>query len=284
MWKLCLCQATALREPAMSISFPRHVGLISRNHGFSLLELLVATAVLMAILVTVLGLTSNTLSLSQLSTQRMDADMASRQIFDRLSSDFARAIIRQDLPPVLQNAPAGDEIRFAIETDGYEGDRGVSTVSYRIRDYKLERGVAGKYWEGDQLVFGGTTAPTVSDVQFEVLASQVFRFELAYLMKDGSIESAPGNSWDNISAVIVGIAILDDTARKKMTGSPASLASLFPDFSETASGQKPANILQQWSSVMTSPEFYQGDENFPAAVKSAIRIEQRYFPVKRAIN
>lgn len=268
----------------MKISFPPEVQLISRSRGFSLLELLVATAVLMAILVMVLGLTSNTLSLTQLSTQRIDADMESRQLFDRLSSDFARAIIRQDLPPVLQNAPAGDEIRFAIETDGYEGDRSVSTVSYRIRNYKLERGLDEKSWTTNQLVFGGTALPNVSDNQFDVLASQVFRFELAYLMKDGSIVSAPGNSWDNINAVIVGVAILDETARKKMSGSAADLASLFPDFSEAANGQKSDNILQQWSSVMAAPGFYQGDENFPAAVKSAIRIEQRYFPVKRAIN
>ncbi len=256
----------------------------SRKRGFSLLELLLATAILMTILVTVLGLTSSTLALTQVSTQRIDADTESRQIFNRISSDFANAVIRQDLPPVLRNAPAGDEIRFAIEAKGYEGDRGVSMVSYRMRDYKLERGVAGKSWVGNQLVFGGTAAPTLTDDQYEVLASQIFRFELAYLMKDGTIKSAPSNGWDNVSAVIVGVAILDETTRKKMSGPLSALAALFPDFSESASGQKPSNILQQWSSVLAAPNFYAGDENFPGVVKSAIRIEQRYFPVNRAVQ
>src|SRR5690349_15615316 len=126
-----------------------------RISAFTLIELLVATAVVALILVVLLSLTTSTMEVSQSSHGKMQSGGDLRSAFDRMSADFAAAILREDLPPYfLKNSGAddaeeNDEFLFYTASEGYgDGsgnapDRNISRVGYRVRDGKLERGVAG---------------------------------------------------------------------------------------------------------------------------------------------
>ena len=135
-----------------------------------------------------------------------------------------------------------------------------------------------------------------SDQDYRVLSSGVFRLEFCFLMKDGTLSSQPYTAPDmeprgmqDVSAVIVAIAILDDTSRTIVTPANAStlmshLVSALPDFAGTeipaadtpATATNPVLMAPVWQKALNNPSFAQ-TYTVPQAVVSAVRVYQRYF-------
>ena len=138
--------------------------------AFTLVELLVATAVLVLLLVLILQLFNATSSVTGRGNARMDTDAQARALFDRMALDFDRIVKRADVDYYLKGRPAAntqsgnDQIAFYSESAGYypAGAVGVNTqspvslVAYRVNDgsnnaaaqNRLERLGKGLIWNG----------------------------------------------------------------------------------------------------------------------------------------
>jgi prepilin-type N-terminal cleavage/methylation domain-containing protein len=199
-----------------SISFFRR-----RSHAaFTLIEVLVAMAVLAIIVVMVANLLSSATSVTTLSNNHMDADNQARIVFDRMALDFARLIKRKDVDYYIKQTSGNDQIAFYSEAGGYypSGVTGntpkgtVSLIGYRINDNKLERLSKALIWNGVTASTPGatgislstdkamaflpqkliTTWPTIvgasdpdpnPDPDYQILSDQVYRMEFCFLLK-----------------------------------------------------------------------------------------------------
>ena len=139
--------------------------------AFTLVEMLVATAVLSLLIVMVAHLFSSTVSVTTMDNKRIDADAQARVLFDRMAVDFARMVKRTDVDYLLKqpanqqrqdasvNVTGNDQIAFYSEVPGYYPATGaqspVSLVAYRVnadntsgRYAKVERLGKGLVWNG----------------------------------------------------------------------------------------------------------------------------------------
>ena len=117
-----------------------------REAAFTLVEVLVAIAVL-ALLVALIGqLFSNTSAASSVSTTHMEADARVRLLFERMAADFSHMVKRTDIdfflkPEVNANSPTSmnDQMAFYSEVPGYssatDAQNSVSLVGYRLNPY-----------------------------------------------------------------------------------------------------------------------------------------------------
>lgn len=275
-----------------------------QSHGaFSLIELLVAFAVLAVLGALVIGISEVAGKITSQSNQRMDVDAQARQALDRLSADISRMVIRRDLPVRLEKRNGNDALVFVSDAQGYTSGRGISKVGYRIENNSLLRGVESTAWEAEAggpqplefLPLASAAAKndhlSINAENFDVVADNVFRLEIAFLMQDGSIretltgtglgipgangefvasnlartEGAPENS--TVRAIIVGIALLDEKNLLLLEESQRNLlASYFPDASPGD-----ADFSSLWANSMISAQV-----DLPPQIAGGIRHYQRY--------
>lgn len=247
--------------------------------GFSLMELLVAMAVLAILALIMMGMTEGTMRVSALSHQRMSSDAEARQALDRIGADFDRLLYRRDLPDLIQKEDGNDRIAFFTHAEGYDGNRGISQVSYEVLDDMLKRGALGFTWtnaasgSAETLEFNAAAVGNIPPDNFEVVSKDVFRFEVAFLLTDGAVVSradrlvsAPGGR--TVQALIVGLVALDSKAWQTLT--PEQQASLRSAFADSTDGR---DHLQQWNGALAG-------KDFPVPVLNSVRIYQRYFYLK----
>jgi prepilin-type N-terminal cleavage/methylation domain-containing protein len=147
----------------------------SRSHsfraGFTLVEMLVAIAVLAIILVTASKILSTTATLTTSSNKHMDANDQARAVFDRMADDFARIVRRNDVDYIFWKTSGNDAMYFYTEGASYfdsstytvpnanatigSEKNPVSLVGYRVNntptspDYnQLERLGKALSWDG----------------------------------------------------------------------------------------------------------------------------------------
>jgi|GEM_PF-2805497 len=288
----------SLNESGQDVHAPVCAG--NPSGGFTLIELMVAMAVFVMMALLLVGLTEGTMRVTGQSQRRISADAGARQVLDRISADVARAIVRVDLPFRVDKTAGNDGISFLANVDGYTAGRGMSVISYNGSNGTLQRGVDATSWtngsdEIDVMEFTSvaTAAATagyleVPGTNYELIAKDVFRLEIAFLMGDGTIKADIGTAAngtsrvgslasssgtpasDTIKAVIIGIASIDERAREALgTAGVAALQGAFPDVS---AGQK--DLIETWdgyaldSRVADSP-----------LVRESIRVYQRYIPI-----
>lgn len=140
--------------------------------GFTLVEMLVATAVLALLVIMVNQLTSSATVTTNNSRKHMDSDSQARMIFDRMASDFEGMFKRPDVDCIFyKNFPSSsgspgtnDALFFYSESPGYFDNppasaaqqSSVSLVGYRINTQNsyypnvpvLERLGKGLTWDG----------------------------------------------------------------------------------------------------------------------------------------
>ncbi len=129
--------------------------------------------------------------------------------------------------------------------------------------------------------------PSLStDANYQVLSSQTYRLEISFLIKPftdagGTVQPAvlSNTPWDtrqghtkvnglqDVSAIVVAIAILDDTSRK-IVSNTGQMASALPDSVEATP------IAKTWADSS-----YLTDSGLVSAAAGQIRIYQRYFPL-----
>lgn len=121
-----------------------------------------------------------------------------------------------------------------------------------------------------------------NDTNYHVLADQVCRLEFCFQKKDGSYVldpigdgSAAVHSLKDISAIVVGLVVLDATSQKI-----ADMGKVSKAFDDPTSANLAANppILMgvRWREQLLQPNFAQ-TAGIPQAAASQIRVYQKYF-------
>ncbi len=256
-----------------------------RGHAFTLIELLVSMAVFSVICLILLSLISNTSLVTTSLQGTMERNSELRGALNWLSADFRNSILRDDLAPIFIESAGNDEIYFHVAADGYDGDRGITFVGYRIREGHLERGAQGTDWSSNPIPFSENLESHAfvvdpQNVAYDILGQRIFRMETEFFMKDGTFlnELAPGE-WKNVAAIAVTLATIDQRSLEKSTATPEQFEALFPDPESGAEVGTMEPIVKQWSQLLMDAEFLSGDADIPAEARRGIQVRHRLFPI-----
>jgi len=284
--------------------------------GFTLVELLVAMAVGLIMLVALVELMSSAIAATNGGNRHMDADTEARWVLDRIGSDIARMTKRSDVDYYFaKNNPGSDQMVFYSESSGYypsgvsSGSTGgtVSLVGYRINaSNQMERLSKGLAWNGVAGLPSGaspmvylpatilgtwpaitaTGASTDSDNQ--VVGDQVFRMELCYLVQNSTVSAtlsdtpylAPNTTYaglEDVQAIVVTIAVLDPKSQLLVSGAAlAAAGQQLPHVTGTASATNP-NPIPTAPAALWQAQIAANGLGLPKAAAGQVRVYQRYY-------
>jgi prepilin-type N-terminal cleavage/methylation domain-containing protein len=283
-----------------------------RQRGFTLVEMLVAIAVLTLLVLLITRLVNSAALLTTLATKRMDVESDARPLFDRMGVDFAQMVKRSDVSYYLKNQadtePGNDQLAFYSTVAGYYPSSSkqspFSLISYRVNSdssattyNKLERMGKGLIWNGTSPSFipilfnaPSATAPTTTinnmwpaatststaDSDYEPIAPQVFRLEYYYLLNDGTLSVGPWSSGTTIdikNVAAIAVAIATIDSRSKVLLTNAQIATIATSLVDYDQSMGPGQLLSQWQSTLDSTT------GLPRPAISNIRLYERYFYV-----
>ena len=232
--------------------------------GFTLVEILVACAILVMLVVLVAQMVNSATIVTKISERKMDADDEARIVFDRMSGDFAQMLRRADVDPVFLGKPGNDQMYFYSQAPAFfdnptpSAGSQIALIGYQVMSNGLARLGEEESW--DALSFNSTnltTNVTREDLyyqsgqsnNFHIIAPSVFRMEFALRMRPGSVNNLSngpvtsvstnattngfnvffqtnnaGQSLHDVAGIVVALAILDQTSQKIVT--PAELTNL----------------------------------------------------------
>lgn len=247
-----------------------------QGRGFSIVEILVACGVL-AILVTILASAfSGFASLASSSGGRLEVNNQVRAAFDRLAFDLGSRIWNDDVQlDFRKNATISgggvsnnDSLVLLVDARSTEVASRFARIGYEIgRETDAASGIAGDgllrrvepFWWSDDLLNASLTSAAVR----QLLGGGIFRMEISFLKRDGTVVASPPPQ-DDISAVIVSTAALDERTLSKL--SVDQLSSLAQELPDAVDGKLP---MAEWR-----PE---GFVSVSRAVAQGVRFHQRYF-------
>lgn len=265
--------------------------------GFTLVEMLVAVAILAMLVVLVAQMVGSVASGTASSGKRISADDEARLVFDRMAGDFSGMVTRPEVNPLWSNITGNDEFYFYSQAPAsftnmsstVNSNSQIALIGYRVTTNGLERLGKGLGW--DELLFtnGSISISSATVANYSSIAPSVFRLEYVLLMKPGGTNNNgttnganthaptnnPGQSMKDVAGVVVALGILDMTSRKIVT--PEKLTSLqndpttFPD--NTVDGI-PTGVWITNSRTLPA-------SSLPIAARAQIRVYQRYFPLNR---
>jgi hypothetical protein len=286
-----------------------------RESAFTLSELLVSVAILVALVLLVSRLFVSATAIMTSGNKRMDIDSQVRPLFERFAVDIAKMVRRDDADffgkgtdapnSVGGTMPGNDQIAFYSTVPGYYPPSGsqspVSLVGYRINSMsgsrsfnQLERMSKGLVWNGvstsdTPIVFLPLTiistwpAATSSAVDpqgdYELIGPYVFRLEYYYILKNGTVSIVP---WD--TTVHTGASGLQDVAAISIC-----LAGIDPKSRQLAPETDLATVaatMNDFSVSMNAGELLKqwqdalySASGIPRPALSAIRLYERAFPL-----
>lgn len=196
--------------------------------GFTIVELLAATAVLTVLILIVSQMVSSTSRTVGHDERRLESDANARMVFDRMQMDLDGMPKRGDLDiSFIKNSggDSNDSFFFYSQAPGSAATATnrstLSLVGYAVDTaYHLDRYGKGLFWDGGTdtvnfLTFSSTTSytpesqstiagtygsalttvPLTGDVPtdpWQMLSGSVFRMEIVFLLKDGKYSNYPG--------------------------------------------------------------------------------------------
>lgn len=260
--------------------------------GFTLVEMLVAVAILTMLVVLVAQMVGSIATGTASSSKHISADDEARLVFDRMAGDFSGMVTRPEVNPLWVKNAGNDEFYFYSQAPGLfantSSNSQIALIGYRVTTNGLERLGKGLGW--DDLVFA-TNQPvsTATATEYSSIAPSVFRLEYTLLMKPGSTNSngttnganvhAPtnnlGQSMNDVAGVVIAIGILDQASRKitpaKTINDLGNDTTTFPD-----AGVSGIPLGSWTTNARMLPA-----SSLPAAARSQIRVYQRYLPLNR---
>lgn len=200
--------------------------------AFSLIEVLVALAVLLILSVLTSQLVSMTAKSTQGSSTRTGSEDISRGVMGLMANDIARMVRRPlgDVDALILNLPGNDKLFFFGESPGYMANAqandqsSFSLIGYRInRDFKLERLGKALTWDQPGASIGFLDPSNASaagqatiaqlwpntvgqapdfdgaDPDFALTSEDVFRIEFCLVDLDGRIFQVTSNwkAWED---------------------------------------------------------------------------------------
>lgn len=174
----------------------------NRTEAFTLVEVLVACAVLVLLVVMVAEMVGSATNVTSASKKRLDADDEARLVFDRMDADIALMLKRPDVSPLfLANANSNndpndlnDAFYFysqapASSTNTTVNNSQIALIGYQIASNSLQRLGIEESW--DTLSFATNLSTNgIDETNYHTIAPSVFRMEFALLMKPGSTNNS----------------------------------------------------------------------------------------------
>lgn len=180
------------------------------SQGFTLIEMLTASAVLIIMIALLVPMFSSLTSSTSKSNEKLAVDLIARQALDRMGRDLAGMPLREDLDYFLDKRAGNDQLTIFTRVPGVlpagagtDPASGLTLVGYRVIEGKLERIALAQPFNsltfltydtnGNLLPNTGLTRAmsAASDVNYHILCNGVFRFELGFLLKDGTYNPLP---------------------------------------------------------------------------------------------
>lgn len=224
--------------------------------GFTLLEMLVALAIFIVVVLLLLSTINGTSVASTMMKRHLDMDAEARSIFDRMESDIDSLVIRQDVDALFLGFPQdgsggvehNDQFYFYSQGPGYSSATGgvspLSMIGYAVTNQQLARMAMAKSW--DDLPFLTTNVSVTgfnptnlsqclgsATNYWHVVGPSVFRMEIGLLMKssttnaDGTVNttnsfapltnpSNPRHGMANVAGIVVALGLLDPLSRQNV--------------------------------------------------------------------
>ncbi len=260
-----------------------------RSGGFTLIEILVATAVLIILVAMVASIVQSGNTVISSSRKHLSADSQAREVFGQFGMDLARMPRRNDLD--LLTSASNNAIFFYSEAPGFQSGTDtrqfnkLSLVGYRVNDKaQLERLGKGLNWENQPFLTFATQPlstnstplpestiaevwkPTVgakptytngTDDNYHLLADGVFRIYYCFQTTNGDFTKAPTANartgpLGDATALILTLAVLDEDSRKIAADSSKLAAALPEPISPAIScPQRPGRA--RWTMSKNSP-------------------------------
>lgn len=283
--------------------------------GFTVVEVLVATAVLALVLVLFTQIVSNVVSVTSAGRARLDADGAARTTLDRLAADLQTRVNREDAEMLVVKSAGNDQLFFLGEgpaVSSANATDSLALIGYGISltggSTSLQR-FARKIAPNDPVPFlpQRLVPPTISPDDVVDVADNVLRFELEFLLPDGSltnslptrattgrgdyvttgsngaplrVDAATVASLRDVTAIVATVATIDPEARERVSPEEwtrflASLESTLPDAaSSTTPGQRDTSGTGTWSDLAM-----RGIPGAPGGIGNRLRVSTRIIPL-----
>jgi hypothetical protein len=275
--------------------------------GFTLTELLVSIAVLVALVLLFSRLFVSASAVTTSGNKRMDTDGQVRPLFERFAVDFAQMVKRSDVDFFGKGSDApnsvgglmasNDQLAFYSAVPGYHSSAvspsPISLVAYRVGANQLERMAKALLWNGASAtetpivylpltIAGNWVAATNHnpDADYELIGPYVFRFEYYYVLKSGALSVTP---WDvsaghinvsglqDVAAFQICIAALDPKSRHLMSDDHLNtLTASMDDFSPPMGH---GDLLAQWQGALNAATA------LPRPAIAAVRLYERSFAI-----
>lgn len=278
--------------------------------AFTIVELLVAMAILGLIVVLATQMVSLLQQTVRTSTQASDCDIEAHQVFRRLRTDIDNLIQRADVfyassdgSPLFLSSPASpltgakdSFLNFYAFVPGYEGNRSVAQVAWRVNEnedgkLQLERGVAGTFYNGGTRrleLFPTSASPTlapINEVDYQVIGTGVFRFEIGYVYEENSGTGSqwrvsgtlpPSKSLKDVSSLFIRMVLMDSKALELLTN--AQTTTISNKFPSLAAQGEPLDVLaESWKEVIENGSLT--DNGLPSGLTTGIHVYERIFPL-----
>lgn len=163
-------------------------------HGFTLLELMVSTALIGIIMSVLLMATSTSLSMWRSSEDKISVDREGRTAAALMSEDLRNMVAIPGINAEFRNPGGGGVFMefFVLKPQDYQdaeaGNVGdVCFVQYRLQDNAIQRGLVESKASFDAIRGGGK--PTVPGDQFEMLATNVRNVFFTTYKPDGTLDA-----------------------------------------------------------------------------------------------
>jgi len=172
--------------------------------GFTLIEVLVASAILAVMLVVFLSVSNYASQAWKGSQEKMEEFSTARVVMNRIRADLESIIIRQDLPLFPNNAMGFMTVKRGVSSDA--NTRQLSYVEYAANSSnQIVRSSRAYLLTGDVPPFSTNSsipAPTTTDIN--PLASGVIGFQSVFLNKDGTWST----NFNSTNSVAVRVSLL----------------------------------------------------------------------------
>lgn len=284
--------------------------------AFTLMEVLVAMAVLLLLVVLVAGIVQSGNLLITGNRKNLNADATAREIFSRFSQDINQMAIRPDLDVLISSN--NHVLFFFSEAPGFHAGNNpaefnsLTLVGYRINTQaQLERLGKGMTWTNLPYLTYSTNAPapestplaastiagawpsTVGsapaysdgvDDDYHPLSDGVFGMFYCFQKTDGTYAlTPPGNAQigrlAGVNAIVLTLAILDGDTRKIINDTTQLITSLpIPTQADLDNQRLPADL---WQEAVNHSAAYAQAAGIPAAAAARVRIYQRTFPLPK---
>ncbi len=278
------------------MSFSKNIRL---GGGFTLLELLVAIAVMGLLLVLLLQVSSQALQATRASRSKIESDRRARVVLDSLAADFASRVTGENFPVFVRQQGGDLEMAFLTRSRGPAGasDFRFLAVAYELKKGQMLRKTTEVTWSQADLVQPVLDALMAEDGK--VLSEGILRVEASAVLTDGGVvplDSGTEVDWLSSNwlgtelpegyralllprtdssgvkaeALIVGVAGVDLSNWDRLEAIGVSAKSLLPVVTEN---QTPADL---WNGILLE----ENSLGVPASILSALALSQQIFSLR----